>query len=336
MRLDYLRYFDHLAEILNYTRAAEDLYIAQPTLSVAIKRMEKELGIKLFQRGEGATRIELTEMGKAYHEYVSLALKNLDTGLRIAREIQGEMNSSVKVGTIYAMQGRFWSEAIEEFMSSYSARPQISIEQAYSPALTSRLRKGDLDVAFASRVDDGDDLNHVLVWSQPLVLGVHKDSPLAKRKSVNLSDLGDKEVLTYSPSSPTDASIREHIPESVNLRREFADEITMCSLVSSSKEKMALFCYSFLVTAFQDVVCVRVNDLPMDFHKVYLISRRETHPKIVDDFIEFMGAYRFPSIMLGGGWPHKPFSFSPVMRCRKTGVRADMGCDFGGCVRLAA
>ena len=89
MRLDYLRYFDHLAEVLNYTRAAEDLYIAQPTLSVAIKRMEKELGIKLFQRSEGSTRIELTEMGKAYHEYVALALKDLDKGLRIAREIQG-------------------------------------------------------------------------------------------------------------------------------------------------------------------------------------------------------------------------------------------------------
>lgn len=57
MRLDYLRYFDHLAEVLNYTRAAEDLFIAQPTLSVAIKRMEKELGIKLFQRSEGSTRI---------------------------------------------------------------------------------------------------------------------------------------------------------------------------------------------------------------------------------------------------------------------------------------
>ena len=113
MRLDYLRYFDHLAEVLNYTRAAEDLFIAQPTLSVAIKRMEKELGIKLFQRSEGSTRIELTEMGKAYHEYVALALKDLDKGLRIAREIQGEMNSSVRVGTIYAMQGRFWSEAIE-------------------------------------------------------------------------------------------------------------------------------------------------------------------------------------------------------------------------------
>lgn len=165
MRLDYLRYFDHLAEVLNYTRAAEDLYIAQPTLSVAIKRMEKELGIKLFQRSEGSTRIELTEMGKAYHEYVALALKDLDKGLRIAREIQGEMNSSVRVGTIYAMQGRFWSEAIESFVSSYQSKPKIAIEQALSPELTQRLRKGDIDVAFASRVEGSEDFNHVLVWS---------------------------------------------------------------------------------------------------------------------------------------------------------------------------
>lgn len=295
MRLDYLRYFDHLAEVLNYTRAAEDLYIAQPTLSVAIKRMEKELGIKLFQRSEGSTRIELTEMGKAYHEYVALALKDLDKGLRIAREIQGEMNSSVRVGTIYAMQGRFWSEGIESFISSSQVKPKIAIEQAFSPELTQRLRKGDIDVAFCSRVEGCDDFNHVLVWSQPLVLGVHKDSPLAKRKSINLSELGDKEVLTYGPSSPTDPSIRKL--DGMNLRREYADEITMCSLVTSSKDKMALFCYSFLVSAFQDVVCLRINDLPADFHKVYLTSRRETHPKVVDDFIEFMSAYRFPNIM---------------------------------------
>ena len=90
MRLDYLRYFNHLAKVLNFTKAAEDLFVAQPTLSVAIKRMEQELGVKLFKRGKGSSRIELTESGEAYFEYVSLALNNLDTGLRVAREIQGE------------------------------------------------------------------------------------------------------------------------------------------------------------------------------------------------------------------------------------------------------
>ena len=45
MRLDYLRYFNHLAKVLNFTKAAEDLFVAQPTLSVAIKRLEQELGV---------------------------------------------------------------------------------------------------------------------------------------------------------------------------------------------------------------------------------------------------------------------------------------------------
>lgn len=77
MRLDYLRYFNHLAKVLNFTKAAEDLFVAQPTLSVAIKRMEQELGVKLFKRGKGSSRIELTESGEAYFEYVSLALNIL-------------------------------------------------------------------------------------------------------------------------------------------------------------------------------------------------------------------------------------------------------------------
>lgn len=298
MRLDYLRYFDHLADVLNYTRAAEDLYIAQPTLSVAMKRMENELGIKLFRRVEGSNRIELTEMGQAFHEYVTLALNNLDTGLRIARELQGEVNSSVRVGTLYAMQGSFWSQAIQAFNESCAEKPQLNIEQAYSSELVSRVKKGDLDVAFCSRVPGSEELNHVLVWSQAMVLGVHKNSPLAKLQSISLAELAGREVLTYSKKSPVTPALEEYIPEErLSLKRAYDDEITMCSLVSSNPDCAALFCYSFLVAAFQDVVCIPIRDLPADFHKVYLVSRNETHPKVVAQFIDFMSAYRFPNIM---------------------------------------
>ena len=86
----------------------------------------------------------------------------------------------------------------------------------------------------------------------------------------------------------------------MNLVREYDDEITMSTIISSDEQKMALFCHSFLVNAFEDVVCLPIKDLPMDFHKVYLISRCETHPKVVDDFISFMSSYRFPnSLELG-------------------------------------
>ena len=300
MRLDYLRYFNHLAKVLNFTKAAEDLFVAQPTLSVAIKRMEQELGVKLFKRGKGSSRIELTEFGAAYYEYVSLALNNLDTGLRVAREIQGEANSLVRVGTVYSMQGINWSQAMQAFLSKKSNPPKISIEQSYSPELIARLRKGELDVVFAARMDDLDDLNYICVWSQPLVLGVHRNHPLAKREKITLDDLKKYEILTYPKESPVQRIDIELPVDEMNLLREYDDEITMSTIISSDENKLALFCHSFLVNAFSDVVCRRIEGLSEDFHKVYLVSRKETHPKVVDDYISFMSAYSFPNILETG------------------------------------
>lgn len=300
MRLDYLRYFNHLAKVLNFTKAAEDLFVAQPTLSVAIKRMEQELGVKLFKRGKGSSRIELTESGAAYYEYVSLALNNLDTGLRVAREIQGEANSLVRVGTVYSMQGINWSQAMQAFLSKKSNPPKISIEQSYSPELIARLRKGELDVVFAARMDDLDDLNYIYVWSQPLVLGVHRNHPLAKREKITLDDLKKYEILTYPKESPIQRIDIELPVDEMNLLREYDDEITMSTIISSDENKLALFCHSFLVNAFSDVVCRRIEGLSKDFHKVYLVSRKEMHPKVVDDYISFMSAYSFPNILETG------------------------------------
>ena len=300
MRLDYLRYFNHLAKVLNFTKAAEDLFVAQPTLSVAIKRMEQELGVKLFKRGKGSSRIELTESGAAYYEYVSLALNNLDTGLRVAREIQGEANSLVRVGTVYSMQGINWSQAMQAFLSKKSNPPKISIEQSYSSELIARLRKGELDVVFAARMDDLDDLNYIFAWSQPLVLGVHRNHPLAKREKITLDDLKKYEILTYPKESPVQRIDIELPVDEMNLLREYDDEITMSTIISSDENKLALFCHSFLVNAFSDVVCRRIEGLSEDFHKVYLVSRKETHPKVVDDYISFMSAYSFPNILETG------------------------------------
>lgn len=296
MRVEHLRYFTRLANVLSYTRAAKELYIAQPTLSAAIRQLEKELGLQLVRRSAGSSHVELTAAGEILHEYAELAVNNLDTGIRLAHETQGEINSEIKIGTIYAMQGYFWSQAMQTFTEQQTPTPKIVIEQAYSIELISRLRKGELDVVFAAKTDEWADLSYTLVWSQPLVLCVNKSNPLAKRKSVSLDTVSSNELLTYSLASPTLNSIKNNLPcEKLHLVREYDDEITMSAMVSSGKNKMALFCYSFLVEAFKDVVCLPIRDLPYDFHKVYLVSRKESHPKIVENFIQCMSSYRFPN-----------------------------------------
>lgn len=300
MRIEYLRYFNQLAKTLNFTQAARELYIAQPTLSLAVKRMEDELGFQLFDRGDGSSGVKLTPMGSAFSEYTSTILNAYDTGLRVAHEIQGEMDSTLRVGTIYAVQGRFWSQTMAAFMETRKTEPKLVIEQAYSVVLRDRLRKGELDVIFGTG-GTNEEFNRVLVWSQPLVLCVRKNHPLAQRKRITLSELKGLDLITYVPKSPTTPALEEELPiNEMHLHREYDDEITMCSLVSSDVNKMALLCYSFLVSAFDDVVALRIDGLPMDFQKVYLMSRHETHPKIVEDFIEFMSSYRFPNALEAG------------------------------------
>lgn len=306
MRLDYLYYFRHLAEVRNYTKAANDLYIAQPTLSAAIKRMEKELGVKLFKRAKqtGVSHsIELTESGAMFYEHVAIALSHIDEGHQLIQEIKGEMDSSVRIGALYAMQSRLWSQAINTFRTQTPGTIKLSFVQGHSAELINLLRKGEIDVAFAARIEDGrHDLNHLLVWSQPLVLIVNKDNPLFKQKEVTLDQLirHENKIITYAETSAAFPSLRSNLPlDALNLRYEFDDEMTVCAMVSSNANLVGLCFYSFLVKAYDDVQAILVADVPYDFHKVYLISRQGTHPKAVNDFIRFMGTHTFPNALDG-------------------------------------
>lgn len=79
MKLHQLRYFQCLAHYLHYHKASESLYISQPTLSFAIKELEKKLGVALFKK-EGRT-IQLSQEGKIFLDYVSKSLQILDEGI---------------------------------------------------------------------------------------------------------------------------------------------------------------------------------------------------------------------------------------------------------------
>ncbi len=300
MKLDHLRYFDRLAEMLSYTKAAQDLYIAQPTLSAAIKRMEQEIGLTLFRRAEGvASGVELTEQGAVFHEYVKQALERYDEGLRRATGIQEIDANILRLGTVYSMKGSFWSAAIDEFVGNWGSLPQFHMEQAYSADLAKHLKNGAIDVAFAAMTEEAKGLELVPVWSQCLVACVNRKNPLALRAELTLNDLKSQRLLTYSSKSSVANSLDAVLAgreEEFNLLRMFDDELSLASFVSAHTDNVALMVYSILVNAYEDVVCIPIVDAPADFHKIYLMSRKERHSKIVGEFIEFMKQREFPDV----------------------------------------
>ena len=90
MNLSHLRYFVKLAELQHYAQAARDLYITQPSLTHAIKALEAELGVPLFQRqGRG---VRLTRFGSEFNECVMRGLQEIDRGVELARERRGVLD----------------------------------------------------------------------------------------------------------------------------------------------------------------------------------------------------------------------------------------------------
>ena len=295
MNLSHLTYFKKLAEVKHYTKAAAELYIAQPTLSVAISSLEKELGTPLFERKNN--QILLTPCGKQFYHYVCIALQNIEKGITAVHEYAGMINGQINLGTLYAMQGKYWSEAIRAFHEEYSTPIQINITQGFTPTLTRDLKADKLDVVFAGQTEPDPDLISVPCWAQELAVAVNKAHPLASKKEISLDELEGYHILTYKKSS----IVAEELMEVLGSRKydiEFAynDEITLSSLVTSNKDDVSLLCYSFLVKAFDEVVFIPVKEAPKDFHKVYLLSKKQGEKsQLLRDFITFMSSYRFPT-----------------------------------------
>lgn len=295
MNLSHLTYFKKLAEVKHYTKAAAELYIAQPTLSAAISTLEKELGAKLFYRAHG--QVLLTPCGEDFYRYVTRGLHSIEKGVRVVREHNANIHAHLNLGTLYAIQGKAWSQAIQAFHEEYGAGLTIDIRQGFTGSLIRELERGNLDVVFAGRPADNSALRSTCVWAQELAVTIHKNHPLAQKREVALADLASCHILTYHEKSPVYEELVDVLGDApLDVEFAYNDEITLSSLVTSNESAVALLCYSFLVKAFDDVVFRPLREAPREFHKVYLISRNtDEQPRGVADFITFMTNYHFPT-----------------------------------------
>lgn len=292
MRTEHLYYFKCLAEVLNYTQASKLLYIGQPTLSAAIKNLEKEVGATLFIRSKGS-RVDLTEAGTNFYDYVSLSLNALEKGCSVAQEIDGSVQKTIRLGTLFAMQGKAWSSAVAKFRRECPIEFSLETQYGYTPDMLRKLRAGVLDVAFCSHMPGDQDMERVFCWSLPLVLAVHKTHPLASKKEISLEELKGISILTYNKNSSVSYRLEEFVKGyDLDLKRNYVDDLCMSSFVVSDPDSVALFCYSFLCDVYDELVYLPITGAPKDFHPMYMTYVKDRKRlKVVQEFIDFMGEY---------------------------------------------
>lgn len=154
MNLAHLYYFKKLVEVKNYSRTAEELFIAQPTLSLAVSSLERELGCALLKKKRNS--LELTESGEDFYEAVVAATNSLDNAVRIIKERVSAEYGSIRVGTVYSIQDKVWSEAIHAYHCSTRSRVQINWKQGTTEGLMKDLKNGSLDVIMAGILSKND------------------------------------------------------------------------------------------------------------------------------------------------------------------------------------
>lgn len=189
MEFQQLEYFRAVAKTEHVTQAAEELAITQPALSRALARLERDLGVALFDhRGRS---VKLNRYGRAFLAHVERALVAIDEGRRELADLSDRESGVIAFGFAHALGTRVVPDLIASFRAQHP-RARFHLLQNASHIILSELEAGDVDLALVSPVPPtGARIESMELASEELFLVVPHDHGMAKRKSVRLSEMSD-------------------------------------------------------------------------------------------------------------------------------------------------
>ena len=204
MTLTQLQHFQTLAHVLHYTKAAEALHVAQPSLSYSIRELEKELGVRLFVKED--RRISLTMYGEQFLPYVENALATLSDGTQAVRQLSDGSYQVIRLGYFHSISASFIPQVVEALYGmEENKKLRFQFSEATSSDTLNLLKSGNLDLAFCMHRDEW--VESVPVMRQQLYLAVPRDHPLAKRKDVAFADFAEEPMALLDQASSLRATV---------------------------------------------------------------------------------------------------------------------------------
>ncbi|MCR1786094.1 LysR family transcriptional regulator [Nocardioides carbamazepini] len=190
-----LQYFVALSAEGTFARAAEHQHITQSALSQQIARLEREVGVQLFERGARGARP--TEAGAALLPMAQEVLDGLVAFGARAASIVREARQELRVGSpTYAVRSGARQRTVATFVAEHPS-VEIGFDNAWSPRLLDALAEGRLDLSFAMLAPDDRRLELLLVQDEPALLVVPVGHRLAGLPTAGLADLAGEQVLLY-------------------------------------------------------------------------------------------------------------------------------------------
>jgi DNA-binding transcriptional LysR family regulator len=195
MELRQLRYFVAVADELHFTRAAARLGMAQPPLSQQIRRLERDLGVHLFDRTN--RHVQLTEAGRAFLDEAKLTLTHADRAVDVARRARKPQAGRLVIGAQATAEVSVFPRLLPRFLKRYPD-VDVMLQTPLAPAeQVVMLRQHRIDVGFLRLPVRDPALVALPILREPLVAVLPLRHPLAWRRSVSLQELASSTFVMF-------------------------------------------------------------------------------------------------------------------------------------------
>lgn len=287
MRISYFREFIVLAKYLNFSLAAERLHMTQPGLSRHISILEKEVGVKLFERD--THNVKLSSGGNAFLEGIKKIIDDYD---RLCRELMASLSNQLHIGIPYFGVNRYLSRIVPEFESEYP-QARLNYFPAYPETIIDNLLVRRLDIGILPNIhfSDSERLAFHDAFKESVVIALHREHPLACREGLFLLDLKDEVFLTI-PGNYSTAMFEHHYRfcrKKGFEPRTIMDVNTIEAGLLRMKPDMGVMVLPGHVSdsnISQDIRYLKIMD-PECYYTISLCHNIENQNPLVDSFIRF-------------------------------------------------
>jgi DNA-binding transcriptional LysR family regulator len=236
MELRHLTAFVAVAEELHFGRAAKRLQMAQPPLSQQIRRLEKELGIQLFERNTRSVR--LTSAGESFLQPVRTVLDDLDAAVRAAKAAGRGEYGRVTIGFAGASSHETLPLLTRAVRAAHPALELVMRGQTYADVALDRVADGSLDLGFVRLPVTRPGVAYRVIDEEELVCALPSDHPLARLECVPIGVLAEEPFVSFpdnTGSTVRDAMVGACEAAGFNPRvvQEAPDSYTILALVAA-------------------------------------------------------------------------------------------------------
>lgn len=210
MSLTELKFIVAVAQERNFRRAAEKCFVTQPALSLAIKKLEEELNVIIFERSR--SEVSMTEIGEKIVEQASKVLEETAYIKQLAELGKNQLKGTLKLGMIHSVGPYLLPEIIPILRSSAPDMP-LEVEENLTANLEAQLRNGVIDAAIIALPFNVPGLQYRALYDEEFDVVVPSDHYWAKRKHIKPEELSDEKVLLLNSGHCFSNQVTQACPE---------------------------------------------------------------------------------------------------------------------------